>query len=185
MSAVERKQRRATGPNSQQPASGPTPGGPQATDIHQLAAANETNRLLLALLSRENLDVRQITVTDGSRRLRRIKDWPLPGASRYVLATPGNGYAIAVAASGASVSVVCGERPSRLGGRISNTPAADVILFLTDLPNVGTVPMVPMVYLPAGQSWDFRLSDTVWGGHVCAMTPPAIATAANLYLAEI
>lgn len=184
MTPGERQARQARRASSSTPVAAAPP-AEQMVSTHQLAAANETNRLLLALVSRENLDLRQITVTDGSRRLRRIKDWPMPGASRYVLATPGNGFAIAVAASGASVSVVCGERPSRLGGRISNTPAADVILFLTDLPNVGVVPMVPMVYLPAGQSWDFRLSDTVWGGHVCAMTPAAVATAANLYLAEI
>jgi hypothetical protein len=184
LSPAEKQARQARRASSSTPVA-PAPPPDQQTATHHLAAANETNRLLTAILSRENLDLRQITVTDGSRRIRRIRDWPIPGASRYVLATPGNGYAIGVQASAAAVALVCGERPSRLGGRISNSPAADVILFLTAYENVGTVPMVPMMYLPAGQSWDFKVSDTVWGGHVCAMTPASVATAAELYLAEI
>lgn len=182
---VERSQRRA----AHRGATG-VPGGTPAvtpTEVHQLAAQNETNRLLKELVSRENLDLQQIAVTNGPRRLRKMKDWPMPGASRFLVSNPGNGLSVAPPASLGGVSTLVAENSARLGGLIT-VSGAPAILYLCSLEIAqmliaGSGPLLtPQILVPGSGSWNFLLGRVIWGGQVQAVSPTS--TAATIYVAE-
>lgn len=98
---------------------------------------------------------------------------PAPGINRQVVirtAVPPNNLSIPVAGA-----IVYQDNPNRFGGVIVNTGTNPLLLVLgVDLSNNAGIPQggaaqagYGSLWLSsAGGSWDFRLSDIVWGGSI-------------------
>jgi hypothetical protein len=143
------------------------------------AGLGEQTPLLAAILTELRSGALEMSVSDAHRRELILNKFPVTGAKRALVYRTGNGNdAVSVATATYATpaqAVVLIANQSRLGGRIVNTGANAVILYLTERP----VPVVgvPAVYLPAnGGAWDLLLGNVLWCGNVSAVAQTATST---------
>jgi hypothetical protein len=149
------------------------------------AGLGEQTPLLAAILAELRSGALETSVSDARGREMILSKFPITGAKRALVYRTGAGNdAIAVNAATYATAVpalVMTANEARLGGRIVNTGAAAVTLYLTERP----VPVVgvPAVWLAgSGGSWDLRLGNVVWCGNVSAVAATGTST---LTIAEI
>lgn len=127
----------------------------------------DSTTLLRGLLARLNTDLGQLALIDGDREIRKVDNWPIAGATRFVVGRRGHGGLFPLAAGVAQL--IISADPSRVAGSIINAGAAAATLYLCDLPTQAAGLAIPQVFVPAAGAWDFLLSRSVWCGAVVAV----------------
>jgi hypothetical protein len=104
-----------------------------------------------------------------------LPDTPAPGVSRIVAGRPGLGGNYNLPTPGVPTLIVP-ARESRLGGRIDNTGAGQVVLWLCSLEAAQAGVNAPQVTLGAGGqkgTWNFLMGNVLWAGAVVAIPTAA------------
>jgi hypothetical protein len=160
------------------------PPAPAPLDPGLAAEIIETNRLLRAVLSQERSDIAELCVSDREPPQALMDNFPTPGVRRLIVRRTGAGGLFTVNA-GLTVPILQ-PNENRLGGRISNTGAGAVVLFLAAdlLQPGGGAPLgegAAQIGLAAGAAWDMKLGDLLWCGSVIAVaTANSTITAAEV-----
>jgi hypothetical protein len=141
-------------------ASAPGPGNVEFWSARGVKQLNNLVRLMEDLLSRENTSLLQIAVIDGDRQARKLVNWPVAGAGRYVvqkrgLGNPTGGLVLAQN----TPALIASADMARLGGCITNIGSNPVWVYSCDLATYGATPQpsIPQHWLAAGGgSWDLK-----------------------------
>lgn len=143
-------------------------------DSAQVGMATELSKhtpLLGAILAQLRTDVIQVAVGDVVRREMVMDNFPVAGSKRVIVRRTGNGWDNQAVPTAPGV-LLLGANEGRLGGSIGNTGANAIILYLSDAQREGVLAL----YLAAGASWDFRLGNLLWVGHVWATAQTSAST---------
>jgi hypothetical protein len=112
-----------------------------------------------------------------------MENWPVPGARRFIIRRTGEGGTFTVTTTGAAL---LDANETRVGGSIVNSGTNPVTITLTaNLIGTSGAPLAgsPQIFLAAsGGSWDFRLGNVLWCGHVFAQSSGGSST---LVVAEV
>lgn len=128
---------------------------------HAVEAAQQTV-LLQAILAELRSGALDVGISDAAGQGMLLDSFPVAGAKRVIAYRTGNGFD-ALPVPAAPGVLVLPANQARIGMRIANSHATNaVILYLARIAQAGA----PAVYLPAGQSWDGRLGNALWCGHV-------------------
>lgn len=136
-------------------------------------------RVIAALLATDLLEV----VVGGAENDQELENSPVQGRRRYVIArrTRGGDDAVYPIAFDQAAHDVAPANPGRLGGQIVNAGANPVMLYLSLAREVAAGGKAAIWLGANGGSWDFRLSNVLYGGPVSAV---ARVGATSLTLAE-
>lgn len=117
------------------------------------------------------IDLGQVALTNGHRRILTVPNWPVSGSRRYVISQNGFGGKTTIAAN--TPTLVLPSNPSRLGLTIVNIGTGDLTLYGCTLGEAqgAQLPACPTWPLtPGGGSWDGRLGRINWCGDVIAIS---------------
>lgn len=147
---------------------------PEQHDAASTAVAStlgELAHVMRGILKALQFGVTQVAVLDHAPAESVLENWPAPGARRALVERPSTGTDdLAVTTSGVTV---LGHDEARIGGRIVNSGAEPVILYLHNAQRAGK----GAIYLAAnGGDWDLRLSNLLWCGTVFAVSQGGAST---------
>ena len=143
-------------------------GNTSTLDRHGLTISAELSaqtELLQAILADTRTDVLEVAVGDSAQQQLTMSKFPVAGAKRVIAHRTGNGNDALQVPTAPQSAKVLGSNEARLGLTIVNYGSAAAILYLSDRPRPG----VPAMWVgPAGGTWDGRMGNLLWCGHVSA-----------------
>lgn len=131
-----------------------------------LALGERLDQVLGLLLEATDTRIGQLAVTNISTDPGLQKDFPVKGAQRWVLHRIASGGTVLFAA--ATPTDILKGNVNRLGGLISNFGAVPVILTLASAATDASQEGLGEIAIPAGGTWNFKLSEAVWCGEINA-----------------